>query len=82
MHYLTCTDMRKLTFNDEIGQGSFAKVYKAFWRGTVVAAKVIPISMSTKTIEKELSVYRYNSASFNLSSFLCIIQKPESPTPA
>lgn len=51
--------MKKLTLHCEIGQGSFAKVYKAFWRGTAVAAKVIPISVSTKAIEKELLAYRY-----------------------
>ena len=42
--------MNKLTLH-ELGQGSYAKVYKAFWRGTAVAAKVLPA--------KEPSVYRF-----------------------
>ena len=53
-------DAGKLDLHCELEQGSFAKVYKAFWRGTVVAAKVIPAARSAaKSIEKELSVYRY-----------------------
>ncbi|XP_064389956.1 uncharacterized protein LOC135337876 isoform X3 [Halichondria panicea] len=65
-------DMKKLTLHCEIGQGSFAKVYKAFWRGTAVAAKVIPISVSTKAIEKELLAYR-NLIHPNLLNMLGVV---------
>lgn len=33
-----------------IGRGTYGSVYKAAWRGSLVAAKVIPISQSDKTV--------------------------------
>ena len=43
-----------------VGSGAFGKVYKAAWRGTIVAAKVMPTlgSANMKIIENELSVYK------------------------
>ena len=45
-----------------VGSGAFGKVYKAAWRGTIVAAKVMPTFGSAnnnmKIIENELSVYK------------------------
>ena len=52
-------DVNKLTLHNELGQGSFAKVYKAFWRGTKVAAKVFPVAKADKSIAKKLSVYKF-----------------------
>ena len=33
-----------------IGRGTYGSVYKVAWRGSLVAAKVIPISQSDKTV--------------------------------
>ena len=42
-----------------IGQGSFGTVYKAFWRGTIVAAKVIPMPATThERAQKEIDMCR------------------------
>ena len=46
-----------------IGRGTYGSVYKAAWRGSLVAAKVIPISQSDKTVvmkEIETVQYKYN----------------------
>lgn len=45
-----------------IGEGTFGVVYKAAWRGCVVAAKVITIpSGSEAGIMKEIDMCRYAS---------------------
>jgi serine/threonine protein kinase len=43
-----------------VGAGTFGQVYKAVWRGTIVAAKVIPTLSTTnlRVIENELNVYK------------------------
>ena len=46
---------------EEIGQGAFGKVFKAVWRGTVVAAKEVRSAGNQKMLENELSVYRYDN---------------------
>ncbi len=40
------TDPRELTLIKVIGQGSFGVVHLASWRGSLVAAKVIPVSQA------------------------------------
>ena len=54
----THADMDDLTLIEVIGQGSFGNVYKAVWRGCVVAAKEMPIATNQKFVQNELSVYR------------------------
>ena len=49
----------ELKIIEEIGQGAFGRVYKAVWRGTIVAAKEIPTAGNQRVLENELSVYRY-----------------------
>ncbi len=45
-------------FLDLVGCGSFGNVYKAVWRGTIVAAKVIPFAENKKSLQNELDIYR------------------------
>ena len=43
-----------------IGQGSFGTVHAASWRGSLVAAKVIPVQISEATsIAGEIDILRY-----------------------
>lgn len=56
--YLLHIEVKELRILEEIGQGSFGRVYKAVWRGTVFAAKEIPTAGNQKVLENELSVYR------------------------
>ena len=35
---------------DVLGSGNFGRVYRGVWRGTVVAAKVIPVPSSNKKV--------------------------------
>ena len=50
----------ELVIIEQVGQGAFGHVYKAAWRGTIVAAKDIPIAGNKRILENELSVYRYD----------------------
>ena len=44
---------------DVIGSGNFGRVYRGTWRGTVVAAKVIPVPNSNKKVwENEIDAYK------------------------
>ena len=43
---LAAIDPNELTFIKVIGQGTFGVVHVASWRGSVVAAKVIPITQA------------------------------------
>ena len=54
-NYVTADELRMI---EEIGQGAFGRVYKAVWRGSVVAAKVIPIAGNKRILDNEMSVYR------------------------
>ena len=49
----------KLHLLNLIGCGSFGKVFKAVWRGSIVAAKVLPVSQNDKTLKNELDFYRF-----------------------
>ena len=51
---LYATDMQKVRLVSIIGQGSFGTVYKAVWRGSVVAAKVIQVGDKTSKIMGEV----------------------------
>lgn len=45
-----------------IGRGTYGTVYKAFWNGSFVAAKVVPVNIEGgdfSTLEKELNALRY-----------------------
>ena len=42
-----------------LGQGSFGMVHSALWRGSLVAAKVIPVQISEATsIAREIDILR------------------------
>lgn len=48
----------KLQMLQVIGQGTYGTVYKAVWRGTMVAVKVIPGSFGV--IQREIEAIRYD----------------------
>lgn len=56
--YLLHMEVKELRILEEIGQGSFGRVYKAVWCGTVVAAKEISTAGNQKVLVNKLSVYR------------------------
>ena len=50
-------DYRKVSLKEVIGQGGYGTVYKANWRGLVVAAKVIPlpaVSADSNNVKSEI----------------------------
>ena len=50
-------DYRKVCLKEVIGQGGYGTVYKANWRGLVVAAKVIPlpaVSADSNNVKSEI----------------------------
>ena len=50
----------KVLLMDLIGSGAFGRVHKAVWRGTLVAAKIIPVpATSSRVWENELAAYRF-----------------------
>ena len=50
----------KVVLMDLIGTGAFGRVHKAVWKGTLIAAKVIPVlSTSSRVWENELAAYRF-----------------------
>lgn len=51
-----------------IGTGAFGQVYKACWKGTLCAAKVIPAAGNEKIIENELQVYKLSYYAQNVTS--------------
>ena len=59
MANLHVANISELEIIEQVGQGSYGRVYKAAWRGTIVAAKDIPIAGNKRILENELSVYRY-----------------------
>ena len=53
-------DIHEMKLLNVIGQGSFGTVYKAFWKGTIVAAKVIPMpATSHERAQTEIDMCRY-----------------------
>lgn len=45
---------------EEVGRGNFGVVYSAIWRGTIVAAKILPGGQGlSETVSKEIAVYKY-----------------------
>ena len=51
---------KKPKLEEVIGEGTFGTVYRAVWRGTVVAAKVINIPAgSESTVQKEIAMCKY-----------------------
>lgn len=51
-------DPMKVHLLNMVGSGAFGQVYKAVWRGTVVAAKVLNVTGNAKVVDNELKVYR------------------------
>ena len=52
--YVYTTDPKKLTLLNVIGSGTFGTVHRACWRGTIAAAKVIPLQCEVTSKEVEL----------------------------
>ena len=55
------SDDDELHVMEVIGMGSFGRVSKRIWRGSVVAAKEIPTVGNQKSLQNELNVYRYEN---------------------
>ena len=63
---LTCsiqyvgTNVDEVRLLEEIGRGSFGVVHRAVWRGTIVAAKVLPGGQAglTKAVAREITAYK------------------------
>ena len=51
-------ELKELRILEEIGRGAFGRVFKAVWRGTIVAAKEIRTAGNQHILENEMSVYR------------------------
>ena len=54
-------DPRELTLIKVIGQGTYGVVHVASWRGSLVAAKVIPISqteLKNDIVRREIDILR------------------------
>lgn len=47
-----------LTILSSIGSGAFGQVFKAVWRGMIVAAKIILTAGNDKVVNNELNVYQ------------------------
>lgn len=56
--FLLSVGSNDLQILNEIGQGSYGRVYRAVWMGTIVAAKEALTAGNEKVLAKELSVYR------------------------
>ena len=52
-----CQDPEKLLLLTLVGSGAFGQVYKAVWRGVIVAAKIV-VAGNTKIIDNELGAYK------------------------
>ena len=55
------SDDDELHVMEVIGMGSFGRVSKGIWRGSVVAVKEIPTVGNQKSLQNELNVYRYEN---------------------
>ena len=55
---ILCLALNELHILEEIGQGAIGHVFKAIWRGTIVAAKEIRVSGNRKLVENEIASYR------------------------
>lgn len=49
--------VQELRVLEEIGQGAYGRVSKAFWRGSIVAIKEIPVCGNSRILNNELNVY-------------------------
>eukprot|EP00727_Mastigamoeba_balamuthi_P010559 m51a1_g6125 putative serine threonine protein kinase (2351) ;mRNA; f:176074-200461 len=73
----------ELTMGRELGQGSYGTVYQAQWRGTEVAAKVVPLSKHLDIDEEKLlqEVFIMRSLRHpNLLLFMCYAKTSEALT--
>ena len=51
-------DPNKLQLLENIGSGAFGQVYKAIYKGTVVAAKIVVLAGNNKLVDNELNAYK------------------------
>ena len=59
-------DGNELQLLEVIGQGSFGTVHVASWRGSLIAAKVVPVQVSEAApLAAETDVLRYDVVGFS-----------------
>ena len=57
MHVLHA-DVEKLHLLTTVGSGAFGQVYKAIYKGCIVAAKVVMLVGNAKVVDNELNAFR------------------------
>ena len=59
-------DGNELQLLEVIGQGSFGTVHVASWRGSLIAAKVVPVQVSEAApLAAEIDILRYDAVGFS-----------------
>ena len=58
VNILIILDITQVMLLSSIGQGSFSTVYRATWRGSLVAAKVIQMGEESRHVIGEVERYR------------------------
>ena len=53
-----CVDLLSVKRLNVIGKGNFGTVYRAIWRGTLVAAKAVTLAQAVGTVAKEIETCR------------------------
>ena len=64
------TDTKQVRLVNIIGQGSFGTVYRAVWRGSIVAAKVIQVGAESSRVLSEVERCKYKTNTSSVKQYL------------